>query len=81
MKVILFLITQFIGSSLLASFAYSEPPSLGSILSNPIKIERDSPVSDIPLSLRNGKIYITAKINNFEGEFVFDTGSPTILDQ
>ena len=26
-------------------------------------------------------LHLTASINDFSGEFVFDTGSPTVIDQ
>ena len=51
------------------------------VLSKPIKIERDEIVTSIPLQTRSGMLHLTASINDFTGEFVFDTGSPTIIDQ
>jgi len=58
-----------------------EQQSLGDILSKPIKIERTETVTSVPIVMRSGKIYLNATIDDFSGEFVFDTGSPTILDQ
>ncbi len=68
-------------AGLVASTAQSEPPNLASIFSKPIEIGREAALTEVPLSLRNGKLYLQAKINSYEGEFVFDTGSPTILDK
>lgn len=50
-------------------------------LSKPIKIERDEVVTSMPLQIRSGMLHLTASINDFTGEFVFDTGSPTVIDQ
>ncbi len=71
----------FIGVSFFSIGAHAEPPSLANILTEPIQIERGASVTEIPFGLRSGKIYLPAMINDFSGEFVFDTGSPTILDQ
>lgn len=71
----------FIWVSFLSFGADAQPPNLANILSEPIQIERGGSVTEIPFRLQSGKIYMPAMINDFSGEFVFDTGSPTILDE
>lgn len=61
--------------------AQTEKPNLAEVISKPINVERNRPVSKVPLTLRSGKIYLEAAIQDFQGEFIFDTGSPTVLDQ
>lgn len=69
------------GSGLSEASGQTDQKALYDLLSKPIEIERQSPVVEIPLTLKSGKIYLKATINDFSGEFIFDTGSPTILDQ
>ena len=54
---------------------------LSDILSQSIRIERNETVTSVPFKMRSGMPYIDATINDFTGEFVFDTGSPTVVDQ
>ena len=61
--------------------AQAKTELLRDVLSKPIKIERDELVTSIPLQIRSGMLHLTASMNDFTGEFVFDTGSPTIIDQ
>ena len=61
--------------------AQVETEFLRDALSKPIKIERDEVVTSMPLQIRSGMLHLTASINDFTGEFVFDTGSPTVIDQ
>ncbi len=49
------------------------------IFAAPIGIERQSPVTQIPIIMRYGKLHIDASINDRTSEFLFDTGSPTVL--
>lgn len=44
-------------------------------------IERNQPVSHVHMDVRHGKYYLDAEANGQQGEFIFDTGSPTILSQ
>ncbi|WP_417489476.1 aspartyl protease family protein [Maricaulis sp.] len=44
-------------------------------------IDRAEPVTAIPLELRGGKLFIDAAANGATGEFILDTGSPTILSR
>lgn len=56
-------------------------PNLKEIFSRTIRVERATDVTEIPLKLRSGKIYLEASVGAFTGDFIFDTGSPTILDR
>ncbi len=44
------------------------------------RIERAEPVSHVRMDVRHGKYYVAANANGVAGEFIFDTGSPTILN-
>ncbi len=74
-------LVAFFSCGSLNAYGQIKQPSLGEVLSKPIKIERTAPVTEVAITLRSGKIYLQATIIDFAGEFVFDTGSPTILDQ
>lgn len=63
------------------SHGQTKPPHLNELLSKQVKIDRAASVDEIPISERNGKIYLRAVIGELEEEFIFDTGSPTILDE
>lgn len=58
---------------------YAQEADLRSILTAPITIERAAPVTSAPLELRMGKLFLNALANGQKREFIFDTGSPTIL--
>ena len=74
-------LTLFLGFCAMDVEAQAETELLRDVLSKPIKIERDEVVTSIPLQIRSGMLHLTASINDFTGEFVFDTGSPTVIDQ
>ena len=74
-------LTLFVGCFAMGVEAQVETEVLRDALSKPIKIERDEVVTSIPLQTRSGMLHLTASINDFTGEFVFDTGSPTVIDQ
>ena len=61
--------------------AQVETELLRDTLAKPKKIERDEVVTSIPLQIRTGMLHLTARINDFTSEFVFDTGSPTVINQ
>lgn len=42
-------------------------------------IERTVAVSHVPMEIKRGKYYVQAVANGTKGEFIFDTGSPTIF--
>ncbi|WP_439635875.1 aspartyl protease family protein [Oceanicaulis sp.] len=46
-----------------------------------IRIERSAEVSEIGFDWRLHKLFIAADVNGRSGDFIFDTGSPTILSR
>ncbi len=54
---------------------------LGQLLAAPIAIERSVPVTSVPLDVRMGKLFLDATVNGQTREFIFDTGSPSILSR
>ena len=74
-------LTLFLGCFAMGVEAQVQTEVLRDALSKPIKIERDEVVTSIPLQTRSGMLHLTASINDFTGESVFDTGSPTVIDQ
>lgn len=59
----------------------AQPSDLRAIMSAPIGIERDAPVTTTPLDLRMGKLFVRAEVNGQTREFIFDTGSPTMISR
>lgn len=57
------------------------PPEAAQALKKPIAIERDEPVATIIYRPHMGKILIDARLNGVEREFLFDTGSPTVISR
>lgn len=55
--------------------------NIGALMNAPIAIERAAPVTSVPLEQRDGKYFLVASVDGIEREFVFDTGSPTILSR
>lgn len=52
---------------------------LQKLLSTPIEIERHASTATLPLRERGGKLFVSAEVGGVMQEFIFDTGSPTIL--
>ena len=46
-----------------------------------IRIERRALISEIAFDWRLDKLFIEAQVNGAQGDFIFDTGSPTILSR
>ncbi len=46
-----------------------------------IRIERHAEMSEIAFDWRLDKIFIAAEVNGQSGDFIFDTGSPTIVSR
>lgn len=67
------------GVCALAQATSAQTADLGSVFSAPIGIERQAPVASVPLEVRGGKLFLQASIDGNVREFIFDTGSPTIL--
>lgn len=55
--------------------------SLAEIVTAPIAIERTGPVSTVDLDVRMGKLFLTASANGEAREFIFDTGSPSMVSR
>ena len=60
-------------------FAAAQDADLRAIFSAPIGIERDEESTSIPIGIRMDKLFIDASINGETREFIFDTGSPTLI--
>lgn len=54
---------------------------LAEIFAAPIVVERQAPVTHVPVELRNGKLHIEATVDGHTRDFLFDTGSPTVLER
>ncbi|WP_308909930.1 aspartyl protease family protein [Pseudokordiimonas caeni] len=65
--------------ALAAPAASANDANLKDILSTPPGVERKAPVSSVPIKLRAGKLFIDASANGQKRQFIFDTGSPSIL--
>lgn len=61
------------------SVAQTRERSPAEIFASPIGVERRASVTHLPINLRYGKLHIDAKVNGQASEFLFDTGSPTVL--
>lgn len=61
--------------------ALGQQEDLQALLSAPVGIERTAPVSSVPFQTRVRKFYLDASVNGETREFIFDTGSPTILSR
>lgn len=57
----------------------AQDTDLAAIFAAPVAISRDGPVTAVPLELRMDKLFVHAAANGESREFIFDTGSPTIL--
>lgn len=59
----------------------AQDAGLEAVFSAPVGIERSDTVTAVPLDIRHAKLYLTASVNGESREFIFDTGSPTVLSQ
>ncbi|WCL52918.1 retropepsin-like aspartic protease [Gimibacter soli] len=64
---------------LLSQAAPAADKSLKDILAAPPVIERKAPATSVPVKVRAGKLFVEAAANGQTRQFIFDTGSPTIL--
>ncbi len=64
---------------LLSPAALAQSDALRALLGAPIQSDHPGAVAHVPIELRFGKLFLTAEINGETGQFIFDTGSPTIL--
>ena len=67
--------------ALLLGAPVAAQPSLNEVLLRPIGIERSAVLTELPLTIRSGKLHIEAEVDGRAGEFLFDTGSPTVLSR
>lgn len=56
-------------------------PEAVAAVQRPVEVERDEAVTSIPLAVHMGKIAITGRVNGIERQFIFDTGSPTMISR
>ncbi|MAZ90524.1 MAG: hypothetical protein CMH94_06650 [Oceanicaulis sp.] len=61
--------------------AFARQDDLQALLSAPVGVERTAPVSSVPFETRVRKFYLDASVNGETHEFIFDTGSPTIVSR
>ena len=66
---------------LLATTAFAQNRSIQQAFMTPVIIERSEPVTSVPIDARGGKLYMRASVQENDREFIFDTGSPTILSK
>ena len=55
--------------------------SLEATPSKSLVLERSAPLTRVPLEIRMKKLFVTATVEDQTREFIFDTGSPTILSR
>lgn len=73
-----FIITISLG----AAGAVAQPsPELVAALTKPVAVERDSDAVTIPLRPHMGKFAMVAQLEGVEREFIFDTGSPSMISR
>lgn len=65
----------------LASAVFAQNSSVQQAFNTPVTVERSAPVTSVPLNARGGKLYLRASAQGNDREFIFDTGSPTILSK
>ncbi len=51
------------------------------IESTPTRVVHDAPSTTVPMDMRMGKLFLRAAANGVEREFIFDTGSPSIISE
>lgn len=68
-----------LASLTLSTSAHAQNADLRAIFSAPIGIERADESTSIPIGIRMDKLFIDASINGETREFIFDTGSPTLI--
>ncbi len=61
--------------------AHEQSSRVTELLAGPIRAERQQPVTIVPVRRHMGKLAIDASVNGVERQFIFDTGSPTIISR
>lgn len=70
-----------LAAALLLSCTPEHTPKLGQSIARPPVIEREARVARLPLGRKMTKLTLAASIKGVTRDFVFDTGSPTILNR
>lgn len=82
MKYRLAFVSACIAALATAATAHAQlPPEAATTLQEPVAVERENDVETVPLVPHMGKFAIRAAINGLERDFVFDTGSPTLISR
>tara|TARA_R110002051_G_scaffold32382_2_gene72989 strand:+ start:65721 stop:66935 length:1215 start_codon:yes stop_codon:yes gene_type:complete len=71
----------FLCWAMVAAPASAQNADLGRLLAAPIRIERATPVTAVPLEPRGNILFVQASANGETSEFILDTGSPTVLSR
>mgnify|MGYP002622578244 CR=1 FL=1 len=69
------------GMLLASAPAGAQQQGLRATVTAPIEIVRAAEVAEIPLEVRVGKVFLHAAVNGQARQFIFDTGSPTMLSR
>lgn len=65
--------------ALLAAGCATQPVPKPKPQAVPVQIDRAEAVSEIPVAMRGGKLFIKATLAGHKSEFIFDTGTPTMI--
>lgn len=68
-----------LAGAVLSTSARAQDADLRAIFSAPIGIERAEDATSIPIEIRMDKLFVDAAVNGETREFIFDTGSPTLI--
>lgn len=79
MKFPLVLVALLAALSAGAAGSSAQEAEVRALVSRPIVVERDAAVSATPLDVRAGKLFLRGSVNGREREFIFDSGSPSLL--
>ncbi len=75
-------IGAILSSIMLSAHSHAQmTPEAVEALQRPITVEREGAITSVPLIPHMGKFAINAVVNGVERQFVFDTGSPTLISQ
>ncbi len=80
MKILFAAICALLSSTMLSTQAHAQMTAeAAEALQLPIAVEREAANTNVPLRPHMGKFAISATVNGEERQFVFDTGSPTLI--
>ncbi len=66
---------------LAASAVSAQQADLGALFSRPIDVERSAEVDEIGFDWRMNKVFVEASVEGQAAEFIFDTGSPSMISR